>query len=196
MSGNKVIAVTGLPASGKTLFSELLSSKLNCYLISCDKIVGDFYKDVNLIERLFDKYSWWKLVLNPKNGLFDKNLLKSLIVFNRNVLHDLQEIFFPLIKHFIQQFIVFKKNSHIVVEVPLLFESGMEKIFDITIGLDSKINIIMERIIKRDTNIEMYKIFLDLHFKNKNDLVDVVIDNNSDLNNLDRQINKKLLYLL
>ena len=81
------------------------------------------------------------------------------------------------------------KEPIIAVEVPLLFESGMDRMFDIIVGVtasdEKRLKLLKER--NKDKNIELQKISKNNSFELNKEKADFIIDNSADLNSLKRK---------
>lgn len=114
------IAITGAMASGKSYFSKQLAIYTKCYYFSVDDFVSKIYD-----KSPFDK----------------KDIISRLLSCNtseqKNILKQLSKYFRPLILSEIHN--VCRKNTGktIIFEVPTLFESRMELLFDYVVLIDT-----------------------------------------------------------
>ncbi|MEW6556677.1 MAG: dephospho-CoA kinase [Elusimicrobiota bacterium] len=134
----KIIGLTGGIASGKTaVLNEF--KKLGIKTISCDKITQQVYKWTNVqirIKKLF-------------RTLNRKKIAK--IVFSDSVKRkQLEKILHPAIIKELNHLITQSLNHLIVVDVPLLFEAHLERMFNKIIVVYCKKNQQIERLMKRD----------------------------------------------
>lgn len=124
------VAVTGKISSGKSLILKLFS-EAGYPVISCDDIVASLYKEKEVskqIEKLL------KISFNGEN--VDKDALRKHLVNNPKDKKKLEKYVHSLVKKEVLSFLK-KENSPIkVVEVPLLFESRMDMMFDTIIVVD------------------------------------------------------------
>jgi dephospho-CoA kinase len=135
------IAITGVMASGKSYFSRQLSIYKKCYYFSVDDFVATIYS-----QSPFDKKAIISRLL-----LGDKFMQK-------NILKQLSKYFRPLILNEIHK--VCKKNTGktVIFEVPTLFESCMELLFDKIILIDTPKFKRKWFSSKRNQNMELMKI--------------------------------------
>ena len=80
-----------------------------------------------------------------------------------------------------------KEKKNIIIDAPLLFESGLNNICDFTIGIIAKKEIKIERICKRD-NIDEGIAEARLNIQENDEFyiknVDLIIENNKDINEI------------
>lgn len=139
------IGVTGNSGSGKSTFSKILANKLNAAVIDADEIAKKIAKrGEEYYEKIVEIFGNEIL---KENEIDRKNLAN--IIYNdeqkRDKLNDLTNKYVvEKIKEKIQ------KNKNIIMDVPLLFESELDRECDITISLIAEKSIKIERMINRD----------------------------------------------
>lgn len=175
----KVIGVTGSSGSGKSTVSKIIQKELNAKLIVADEIVkkmqepGEEYFE-KTIELLGSKY------LN-KDGKLNRKKVADLIFKDEEKRKKINE----LTKKYVVTEIISKiENStseYIVIDVPLLVESGLNKICNIVIGVISNFEEQIKRICSRD-NITKKEAIIRLNIQPDNDFykknVDYIVENN------------------
>lgn len=147
---NLRIAVTGSAGSGKSLvcqrFKEIGMVTLDCDIIA-RQIVEPGMPGFEKIIELFGQE------VVGKQGTLDRAKLRNIIVNDSLLRQKVEDILHPqIIKEMIFQIEnaeVEDKNA-VVVEVPLLFELGMEKQFDVTIAVTAQDMDLIKRISDRD----------------------------------------------
>ena len=114
------IAITGAMASGKSYFSKQFAIHKKCYYFSVDDFVSKIYP-----QSPFDK----KEIIS--------RLLSGGKVEQQRIFSELSRHFIPLILSEIHN--VCRKNigKTIIFEVPTLFESCMELLFDYVVLIDT-----------------------------------------------------------
>ncbi len=145
------IAITGSAGSGKSLVCQKFG-RLGLVTLDCDQIAREVVEPgtqgLNQIVELFGD----QIVL--ETGVLDRVALRHIIIDNPKMRTALEDILHPqiLIEMIFQiENAVYKKGLNAVaVEVPLLFESGMDKHFDITIAVLAKDLDLISRISRRD----------------------------------------------
>ena len=85
-----------------------------------------------------------------------------------------------------------EKGDILVAEVPLLYEAKMENMFDAIIAVDVKDDIQYDRLVKRNkkTANDLAKLNrMNARFDDNKKKADFVINNNSDLKDLNKEVN-------
>lgn len=124
------IALTGKIASGKSTLLDLFK-KEGFNVLSSDEVVKELYKreDVtNHIESLL------KISFNSKE--VDKDILRKYLIDNPKDKKKLEKYVHSLVKEEILSFLSKSKSKIRIVEVPLLFESKLDVLFDTIIITD------------------------------------------------------------
>lgn len=129
----KKIAVTGQMGVGKTTVCQCFENH-NSFIVSTDKIVEQLLiSDKECIRKV-------KTLLGENvvvDGQIDKKKVARLVFSNKKLLFDLEKILHPLVYSAIHSLYLkcleLNNNQFFVVEIPLLFEIGWEKFFDVTI---------------------------------------------------------------
>ena len=142
-----IIGITGNSGSGKTEISKILSERINAEIIDADKIV----KKISVPE---NEYYKKQIELFGTEILIDNKLntkkIAEIIYNNSEIREKLNKLTYKYVVDEIKKEIKKYKNKNIVIDAPLLFESGLNKNCDITVGVIAKKEIKLERIIKRD----------------------------------------------
>ncbi|MGA9289799.1 MAG: dephospho-CoA kinase, partial [Anaerobacillus sp.] len=118
-----------------------------------------------------------------EGGGLDRKKLGSVIFNNEEKRKTLNSILHPAIrKRMLDQAAAFKKQgeSHVVFDIPLLFESRLNHLVDRTLLVYVDSSRQLERLIARDNSSEKEaseRIGSQMPIENKKDLADAVIDN-------------------
>jgi dephospho-CoA kinase len=139
---NKIIAITGGIGSGKSSVIETIKS-LGYVCFSADEVYKNLLLDKTFVKGVYN-------VLNIENApdVFDRELVSSLVFSNKELLKKLNDYTHPII---METMISNSKKIGGVVfnEVPLLFESGYENLYDNVIVVcrdkNSRINAVVNR---------------------------------------------------
>ena len=124
------VALTGKIASGKSTLLELFK-KTGYETLSSDLVVKELYEKEEVareIEKLL------KISFNKKT--VDKDILRKHLVNNPKDKKKLEKYVHGLVKKEIESFLSKSKSKIRVVEVPLLFESKLDVLFDTIIVCD------------------------------------------------------------
>ena len=138
------VAVTGGIGAGKSEFMRAVK-ELGIRTYSADEINAELLCDKGYIEKLSETFP-----LAVKDGKVDKSVLREEVFSDEKKRKTLNALAHPEIRRKIEEI-----TGDAVVEVPLLFESGMTDLFDrvivVTAGEDVRINrIVSTRNISKD----------------------------------------------
>ena len=172
----KVIGITGGIASGKSYVSSVIK-KCGYPVIDADIISKELSKKGGTVYKEIMRVFGSSYL--DTNLEIDRQKLGSLIFNDKQAKELLNSISHPLIIDEINRQIALAKTDLVFVDVPLLFESGMENMFDkiICVYLPRKIQI--ERLMNRDNISYEYavkKIESQLSLENKKTKSDYVIN--------------------
>ncbi len=146
-----VIGVTGNSGSGKSEISKILSNKINAKIIDADKVVKELYTPgqeyYNKILELFGN----KVL--EKNNKLNRNKIAEIIYNNESEREKLNNLTYKYVVDEIKKRIKKEKNINIIIDAPLLFESKLDEICDITVAVLAEKSLKINRICTRD-NIE------------------------------------------
>ena len=144
------IAVTGSAGSGKSLVCKRLK-EIGLVTLDCDRIARQVVEPgepgLKDIVQLLGRD-----VLSNTGGL-DRPRLRNLIINNPDIRKKIEDLLHPRILE--QMMLQIKTADYtdikaVAVEVPLLFESGMDQFFDLTIAVMAKDQDLVKRISRRD----------------------------------------------
>ena len=145
----KIIGITGSSGSGKSTVCEILNEKYNVKIIDADKIakelltVGtEYYKDV---------VSKFGTEITNDVGEIDRKKLANLIYNDDAKRKMLNNSTFHYVVEEIKTRVKETNNIDIIIDAPLLFESKLDNICNLTIGVISKESVQIDRIVKRDS---------------------------------------------
>ncbi|MFH1691350.1 MAG: dephospho-CoA kinase [Candidatus Omnitrophota bacterium] len=192
------VALTGGFQTGKTTVLSMFE-KCGARVLSADWLVHrELERNVVLARQI-------KKAFGPhvfKNGKINRPLLAQHVFSDKKSLEKLNYLVHPYVKKEIISF--FQKchrrcrDSIVVVEVPLLFETGFEKFFDVTAVVFTKARITGERLAK-------HRVFTlkDMKTRNAHQFpygrkmarCDYVIDNNASLKDTFYQVKDFMAFL-
>ena len=138
------VAVTGGIGAGKSEFMRAVK-ELGIRTYSADEINAELLRDKGYIEKLSASFPF-----AVKDGKVDKSVLREEVFSDEKKRKTLNALAHPEIRRQIEEI-----TGDAVIEVPLLFESGMTDLFDrvivVTAGEDVRINrIVSTRNISKD----------------------------------------------
>lgn len=184
-----IIGITGSSGAGKSTVCELLSKKYNMQIINADAIAKELSKKgTDYIKDIVSKFG--KDIVD-ENGDLRRKKLGEIIYTNDSKREELNSCTFKYIKKEIFKKIEKMNQDNIVIDAPLLFESELDKICDRIIGVISKKQLQIERIVSRD-NIDYDHATMRLDAQQKDEFYikkcDAIIENNHDIKQLEQQV--------
>lgn len=182
------IAITGSMGSGKSTVAQLIR-EMGYHVKDADQIAKEHLESDCVKSALLKRYG--QRILTCDNTI-DKTYLASRIFNYPAEKRQLEDLIYP----FVYAELTARTNDKIEFsEVPLLFESNGEHYFDEVWVVISDEDKMIERLKKnRNYTDEMIQERLQ-HQMSQHDkalLADIIIENNSDMDNLKKQINTQL----
>jgi len=180
------VAITGNIASGKSYVQKILEDKgfkvfdadkiSHKLLENNEKLIIKAFSDFDITEgEKISRQKLGKLVFN------DENLRKKL----ENILHP------EIRKEILNLFKENEKEEFVFVGIPLLYEAEMNDLFDKVIVVCTDENIRIQRILDRDNlskDEALKRINSQMPQEEKVKLADFVIENNSDIETLEKNM--------
>lgn len=178
----KRVAICGNIASGKSVTQHFLIEK-GYKVLDTDDVSHGLLTVAN--KELFETFKDFDVF---ENGEFSRAKLGKLIFSNKNLKDKLEAILHPQIAEKIKEFFEANKDEKVVfVGIPLLFEAGMQELFDKIIFIYADDKTRLERLMKRnDYTLEYAKTRLasQLPQEEKAKKSDFVIYNNGTIEEL------------
>ena len=140
------VALTGGIASGKSeILTHLMMSGYVIY--STDSLAHDVLKHEGK-QKVIDTFG---MGIVDTKGDINRSILGKIVFNDNDKLNKLNDIIHPFVKIRIEEIIKANPDLDIIFfEVPLLFESNMQDMFDVTINIYCDIDIQINRIVNRD----------------------------------------------
>ncbi|MFR0579448.1 dephospho-CoA kinase [Limosilactobacillus mucosae] len=186
-----VIGLTGGIASGKSTISSILKA-VGWPVIDADLIARQIVMPGSKgLEQIVNRFG--PQMLNS-DGTLDRKKLGKTVFDDPKKLSDLDKIEHPLIQEAIDSQLDEFKKQHlpvVVLDVPLLFETGMDEECDLTVLAVVDQATQLKRLMKRDQISKMdavKKISSQMSLKEKMQRADVIIDNNGTLEQTRSQV--------
>ncbi len=146
----KIIGITGNSGSGKSTISKLISKNYEAKIIDADKIAKEMTKNngeyLQAIRQAFGNDV-------IKNNELDRKKLADIVFLNKAEKEKLDGLTFEYVVEKIKKELEANQNldyQYIILDVPLLFESKLDKLCDYTIGVIAPQTEKIKRICKRD----------------------------------------------
>lgn len=190
----KKIAITGGIASGKSLVERLFREK-GAATLDTDKVVHGVLENnkeiISAIQKLFEGGEWGVVC---SDGRLDRKKIGKIVFSDKEKLKALENIIHPEVKHIVEAFFVENSDKElVVVSVPLLFESGMEKMFDYVVAVAANDELRLQRLIndRGMTKEDALKRMSAQNFgKEKLEKADFVLENNGTAEELRSAVDK------
>lgn len=143
--GRRVIGVTGRSGSGKSLLSQQLQA-MGAQVLDADKVYAQLLKTDNPMTRMLCHHfpGVWK------EGVLDRKKLADIVFSDPKALETLNFITHSQVKAQMHHTVEHSDSKLIVLDVPLLFESGIDQLCDLTLAVLADREGSLARIMKRD----------------------------------------------
>jgi len=195
-----IIGITGNIGSGKTTVSKMLESK-GAYVINADQIAREVL-EINGAGYDEAVMFFGESILKD-NAEIDRAKLAGIVFNDSAKLAKLNAITHKYVLAKIDELIakVKAENSHniICLDVPLLFEAGLDKVCDSTWAVDASYETKITRAMERDkSGRDAVKNRLDIQTDSRElrEKSDIVIENDSSFDELEEQVTIELTELL
>lgn len=193
-----IIGITGSSGAGKSTICEILQKEYNVKVINADQIAKRLSsKGTSYIKDIINKFG--EDIIDDCGELKRKKLA-DIIYTNPDKRNELNSCTFKYIKKEIEEEIKnIGENETIIIDAPLLFECGLDKLCDKIIGVVSQRKLQIERIVTRD-NIDPKHAEKRLQAQESNEFYikqcDIIIVNNNDIQDIEEKIKKLLKNLI
>ncbi len=188
-----IIGLTGGLKTGKSTVARLFKDK-GVEVIDADQIAHQIIqsgkKGFRKVIKIFGKDILTK-------GEIDRRKLAQIVFNDSKALKALELVIHPLvsqeIKAKIRQLRKVNSNQKVFLDVPLLFEAGLDRLVDFTIVVKSNRALQLKRAIqdlKITSQQAKKRIQAQMPLKKKIQWADCVIDNNGSMSNLRKKVNR------
>lgn len=149
-----IIGLTGQSGAGKSEAAKIFKDK-GFFVIDADKTAKEVYNtEPECVKKLQDEFGKHITLY----GEIDRKKLASIVFSSKEALNRLNKIVLPYIVKQVHIQIKNAKTPYILLDAPLLFESGLGDICSYTIGILAPYSQREKRILKRDSiNIDEAK---------------------------------------
>ncbi len=184
----KIVGLTGGFGTGKSTVARMFGL-FGARIIDADKISHGLIKPreeaCRKIIRLFGKE------ILTKFGIINRRKLAGIVFSDRKSLAKINKIMHPAIIRRMKQEIKSAKEDIVVLDAPLLLETGLDRLVDTVVvvnaNLDNQIKRIQKRAALSKSEI-IARIKSQIPLKKKLHLADFVIDNNGTIQNTRKQV--------
>ena len=141
-----ILGLTGFSGAGKSTVAAIFKEQ-GYYHLDCDHLVHhEVYGDAEVLQALADAFGEDIL----RDGALDRPALRGVTMGNPAALEKLNQIMMPFILAAIQRTLDAHRGENIILDAPLLFESGLDKKCDKVLSVVADPKDAAERIIERD----------------------------------------------
>lgn len=184
--GRTIVGLTGTAASGKS--SALAAFRaLGAFCLSSDEIAKEVLTSGPCYNRILRSFSPRVFL---KNGSIDRSKLAEIVFSDKSKRKRLEKILHPEIIKRILSSIQRSHDKLVIVEVPLLFETGLEPCFDVTVCVSAGEDVRMGRAAKRGWKKAELKArsAAQLPARDKAARADIVLENNGTMQDLKKEV--------
>ena len=192
---NAIIGLTGAPGAGKSTVARQFE-KQGCAVIDADQLNHEVLTNPNVIQEIV---SWWGKQVQRADGQLDPEAIGRIVFENPDKLNQLTKLVHPLIAERENELISLYQGTSelaaVVLDVPLLCETGQDKWCDVVVFVDCEESIRQKRLKKNrgweeEKRKKIENLQLGVNFKAQK--ADYVIRNNSSVSEIAVQV-KQLL---
>lgn len=187
-----VLGITGSSGAGKSTICKMLEKEYDVKIINADAIAKKLSKKgTSYTREIIDQFG---IDILDEEGELKRKKLAEIIYTDPKKRQLLNNCTFKYIKKEIENQIK-KENkiSTIVIDAPLLFESNLNEICDVVIGIISNRELQIERIVARD-NVSYEHAEKRINAQASNEFYishcDEIIENHNDLSRIEEEINE------
>lgn len=189
-----IIGLTGSIAMGKSTVAKMLLDS-GIPMISADQIVHDLYENeaVPLIEQAFPG--------STENNQVDREKLLKNLLKDEDGFKKLESLIHPLVRQKEWEFIKEHKDKGadlVAIEIPLLFETGAEKLMDSVLLASAPAEVQKQRVMARSgMTQEKFKTLLDKQMPDseKRKKADFIVDTSCSLEETEEQLKEIIVSL-
>lgn len=147
----RLIGLCGRSGSGKGVFASV-AEKNGVFVIDCDAVYKELVsKPTELLSEL-EKEFGTEII---KNGALDRRVLAPIVFNDKEKLSKLNQISHKYIRTEIESILSsLPEESVVLLDAPTLFESGIDEMCDLIIGVVASDEICVSRIVNRDNITE------------------------------------------
>lgn len=130
-----VVGLTGGIGAGKSTALALFAQE-GAQVLSADEVVHGLYHDADVCTLIGEHFG--RGVLSDDGRSVDRACLAAVLRGRRDELHWLESLTHPLVAAEIERRIdAASPGTVMVCEIPLLFESGLEQLFDLVVTIEA-----------------------------------------------------------
>ena len=145
-----VIGLTGAIGSGKSTVSRLFS-EAGFAIVDCDAISRGLDKSRKYKNAVREAFGDCVIDMTGGEAKIDRKALAEIVFSSPEAKKKLEDIAHPMILDTVYRRVdaAREQKKDVVIDAPLLFEAGLDKICDVTVGVVADEKIRFERAMKR-----------------------------------------------
>ena len=185
-----IVGLTGGIGSGKSAAGKYFI-ELGIDVIDADHVSRNILDKNTKAKDLFVK-NFGESFLDQSNNI-DRDLLRTEIFINKDKKDKLESIIHPIVRDEITEFINQSESVYKIIMVPLIYETNSKDFYDKIIVIDSDESNQIERARQRDNKSKEDIINIinnQASREQRNSIADMIILNNSTLDDLKNQVIK------
>ena len=185
-----IVGLTGGIGSGKSAAGKYFV-ELGIDVIDADHVSRNILDENTKAKDLFIK-NFGESFLDQNNNI-NRDLLRTEIFINKDKKDKLESIIHPIVRKEIAEFINQSDSIYKIIMVPLIYETNSKDFYDKIIVIDSDESIQVERARQRDNKSKEDIINIinnQASREQRNSIADMIILNNSTLDDLKNQVIK------
>lgn len=190
-----IIGLTGGIATGKSTVSKLFADK-GITIVDADLIARDMVKPHSVaLAKIVEKYG--KKILLDDHSL-NRSALREIVFSDSSAKDWLNNLLHPLIRQEILKQLNEATSVYVILDAPLLFENGLDKLCQQTVLVDISEQLQLERACLRDgVNVKQIKNIIKSQMSSleKKQKADHVIDNSGSVKQSQDQVDDLHKYL-
>ncbi len=183
-----IVGLTGGIASGKSTVSSIFKD-FGIKIVDADRVAKEISNKKINIEKIIDIFG--KSILDEHNEI-DRKKLRERAFEDKNLLNQLNNLVHPqVIEYFKEEKDCNNIKNIVIFDVPLLFESQIDKMCDKIIVVAVSKDVQVKRIIKRDNSSEKLALKIiesQLPLEYKIEHADFVIYNDATIEDLKTKV--------
>lgn len=179
-----VIGITGNSGTGKSEIAKLLAEKINAEIINADLVAKKLSEPGNIYNEKIVELFGEEILENKK---INRKKLADIIYNNSQKRELLNNLTYIYVGNEIKHMVKLIKNQNVIIDAPLLFESGLDKFCDFTIAVFADEKTKVERICKRDgidESIAKSRLSIQEKIEYYKTRADYILENNGNLNEI------------
>ncbi|KPB02129.1 dephospho-CoA kinase [Ahrensia marina] len=191
-----VIGLTGSIGMGKSTTAKMFMDE-NIAVHDADAVVHNLYRAGPLVEEIEERFPGTK-----KEGSIDRKKLGEYVLNDKAAMKELEALVHPYVRHAEEKFIDDNRNKNaklVVLDIPLLFETGGDKRVDKIVVVTAPYEVQRERVLSRpDMSEEKFQQILQKQMSDaeKRSCADFLIDTSLGMDAAREQVQQIISQLL